>query len=1188
MIKKLPLLCASLATAGILAAFGIADQKEQLTVPVSADRSADTAAKRLVKLGQTKSIPLRAPEGGYTAPVTFGPTQEQFDECTVLDFNEDGTKWNMEDGFFHYGWNSNNEANDWCILPKLNLSAGSYKVTYTYHTRSDSYKESFSINFGTSPDPEVMTLTVVEKIDYANTTNVTETRTVDIPASGEWYVGLYAFSPKDRFGLYIQNLSIVKLDSNQPNSPALSLEADALDCTLTVTFPSENTGGEPLATSTVDVAVSVDGEPLENGTLSGAPGEVKTLTFSLDKGGVHTISAVASYDKDGETLFSEATVIEQKFTKRQPVPTPMGYVFAPDQDEFDWCTIINNNDDTKTWEFMRSGFPTVGQTADAAFMYASPFYNDGDDWLILPVFDGAQGGAHKVTFNVGTKYYAEGLEIYFGYEPTVEALSQNKIWGNSAIKLDDTFETREALFTTEAGRDFYVAFKATSVKNSAYIYLQSISVDVTDGTAPKAPVLGEPVFDGGDGTISLTLPALNLDGIEMDASTVVYADVTLDGAAYGEPLTGAPGEEKTLTFTALPLGAHNVTATAYLMNDGQKVGNQSASVDFKCRISSNFAYQLPVDIALNNDIFDNFLVIDANEDGSTWAGGAEWFEYKYNSSNAADDWFFTPAIEITQGGVLYDIVLTAMAKNSYNAEKWEVFLGREQSIDGMTTEIIPVTEVSNTLWEDFTNTIEIAEPGRYYVGVHCVSDRDKYYLYVKRLVFKESEANNLCPAAVTDLAGDGLETGELLADITFTFPTVNMGGEDLDAETELTATVASESETKTVTGKPGEAANVRLACPQGKSKVSVKVASEVGTGKEATIEVNCGLDRPTAPVITALTVSEDNMSVKIDYEAITTGVTGGHVNPDGMDYYLWEWDEDDEDWYQIDVTDALSMTYELASAEQPLTLLTLALQAYNGMNSGSAMTPFTVVLGVPETLPVAENFENGQLHYLLALGSSLGSDFAPQWSLKDPSTVIDGVQSEDGGYVLYGHTSFNRGDTFIYLPKFSTEGIEDAEIEISTYHHPYSGVLTLMGSAHGMTEAAEIGKVEVPQTTDGWKKFTFPLPADLQGRKWVDACLHVDFLGGSSVIPMFDSYTIRSASQSGVGSVAQTAVAGSVEGKTGSIRITGFDGKTALVFAPAGQQVAKALLPGTAVNVDVPAGIYLVTVGDKTFKVVVR
>lgn len=1186
MIKKLPLLCASLATAGVLAALGVADQKEQMAVTVSAERPADSAARRLVKLGQTRTIPLRAPEGGYTAPVTFAPTQEQFNECTIVDVNDDGTKWAFREGTFYYAYNTSEPADDWCILPAMNLSAGAYKVTYTCYTRSD--KENFSICLGTSTDPGSMTIPVAEKIDYSNSSEVTETRTVELPASGEWHVGLHAFSPKNRFGIYIKNISIVKLDPTQPKSPGLSLEADALDCTLTVTIPSENIGGEPLAASEVEVTVDVDGTTLDNGIVSGAPGQEKTVIFSLDKGGVHTISAVASYDNGGETLVSEASVIERKFSKRQPVPTPMGYVFAPDQDEFDWCTVINNNNDNKTWEYCISGFPATGKTADAAFLYVSPWTTDGDDWLILPAFDGTRGGAHKVSFNVGTKYYNEGLEVYFGYEPTVEALSSNKIWADNALKLDDTFETREAMFTTEAGRDFYVAFRATSLKNSAYLYLQNICVDVTDGSAPLAPVLGEPEFDGGDGTITVTLPARNLDGVEMDASTVVYVDVTLDGAAYGEILSGAPGQEKVLSFSDLPLGFHNVTATSYVMKDGEKVGNRSSSVDFKCRISSNFAYQLPVELTLDKNVYDNFLVIDANGDGNTWTGEEEYFQYKWVAANGGDDWFITPAIEVKEGGLLYDIAVSAKSSNSFNAEKMEVFVGREQSVEGMSIELVPATVISNTDWQEFGNTIQLPQAGRYYVGVRCISDANKYYLHVGKLTFKESEANDLCPAAVTGLAGDGLETGELLADITFAFPTVNMGGEALDPETELTATVSGETDSKPVTGKPGEPASVRLACPQGKSVVSVKVSSEAGVGKAVSIEVNCGLDRPTAPVITALTVSEDNMSVKIDYEAITTGVSGGHVNPGGMDYYLWEWDEDDEDWYQIDVTSALTMTYQLDSPRQPLVMLTLGLQAYNGMNSGSAMTAFNVVLGVPQTLPVAENFEGGELHHMLGLGSSLDSDYAPQWWLKDPSTVIEGVESQDGGYVLYGHTSFNRGDTYIYLPKFSTEGIEDAEIEFSTYHHPASARLTLLAGGYGMEQLAEIGKVEVPQTTEGWKKFVFPLPAELQGRKWVDARLHVDFIGGSSVIPMFDHYIIRSASQSGLGAVAETPLAGSVEGKAGSILISGFDGQTARVFAPAGQQVAQALLPGSSVSVAVPSGIYLVAIGDKTFKVAVR
>ncbi|MDE5979049.1 MAG: hypothetical protein K2G84_03315, partial [Muribaculaceae bacterium] len=65
MIKKLSLLCGGLATAGFLAAIGLPDQKEQPTVPPTAEKTT-TVAPRLVELGASRTIPHRAPDGGYT------------------------------------------------------------------------------------------------------------------------------------------------------------------------------------------------------------------------------------------------------------------------------------------------------------------------------------------------------------------------------------------------------------------------------------------------------------------------------------------------------------------------------------------------------------------------------------------------------------------------------------------------------------------------------------------------------------------------------------------------------------------------------------------------------------------------------------------------------------------------------------------------------------------------------------------------------------------------------------------------------------------------------------------------------------------------------------------------------------------------------------------------------------------
>lgn len=1183
MNKKLPVFLLGMATAGALAALGLVEAKENIAVPKTTESVGEVT--RLTEIGNRKSVPMRVPEGGYTAPVTFAPTQEQFNECSIIDVNEDGKKWHFENGgYFKYDFSLDYAADDWCILPTMNLEAGTYKVTFTYKTRTD--KENFKLCIGNSTDPESMTITLFEKTEYSNSTEVTESRTVELTTGGEWHIGLYAFSPVNKFGIYFKNISVVKLDMNQPKAPELSAKAVGLDCTLTLTLPTETLGGSPLTASTVSADVYLDGEPIEGGSVSGAPGEVKTLQFSTTSGS-HSISATATVTEGENTLTSESNVIDMKFTKIQPKPIPMGYTFEPDADEFEWCTVIDNNNDNSTWNYGNSGYPTAGVVGEGTFRYSYSYSKDADDYIVLPAFDGTETGAKKLTFSVATKYDLEGMEVCMAYEPTVEALSQNVIWKQESFKYPDSFERQEVIFPTEGGKNFYIAFHAISPKYKSYIYVQNISVDVTDGSGPQAGTLSDPTFDGGDGTVTLTLPSKNLNGDDMTGT--VYADITLDGEPYGEPVQGTPGQKVPIEFTELPLGAHTVTATTFILNDqSEKIGNQTTSIEFKCRIPSSFAYQLPVSIDLKQNVYDNFLVVNANNDDKTWTGEADCFQLSY-TSNSGDDWFISPAVEINDISTRFDIAVTAKNYSTNYGEAFEVFIGREQSVEGMTIKVIDRTEVTSGDWSQFVGNFELTEPGRYYIGVHGVSDPNMYNLMINKLEMTQSEISNDAPGSVTEIVGDGLETGELKAAISFKFPTTTVGGTPLDQETALTATVFSTTETKTVEGKPGDPAEVTISCPEGRSRVTIYVTSEAGESMRVPVEVNCGLDRPTAPVITVCEVSEDNMSLHLEWEPITTGVTGGHVNPDGMDYYLFEWDSEDEDWYQVDVTEGLTMTFSLDNPNQPLTFMTLGLQAYNGLNSGSAMTPITVVLGKPETLPMTETFEQGKLHHTpLSLSSTLDAEYAPEWSVVNPSTKIDGVTSEEGGYSLYGHTSFNRGDSFIGFPKFSTENFESVEIELSIYYFPSTCEFSLLASGFGMDTPVELGSITIPQTNEGWKKFKFELPEQLIGQKWVDTQLYVNFKGGSSCIPLIDSYAIRSVDKSSVENVETGLSAGTVTGTTGAILFHGFDNETARVFTPAGQHTATVNLSGSTHSLPTPAGIYVITVADKTFKVAVK
>lgn len=122
-------------------------------------------------------------------------------------------------------------------------------------------------------------------------------------------------------------------------------------------------------------------------------------------------------------------------------------------------------------------------------------------------------------------------------------------------------------------------------------------------------------------------------------------------------------------------------------------------------------------------MFDNFLVVDANNDDRTWTGEDDSFKYTYSGSNEADDWFISPAIEVADASVLYDIAINVKCYSSSYPEDVEVFIGRQQSVEAMTIPVIEKTNVSSTEWIRLENTLELPEAGRYYIGVHCVSDK---------------------------------------------------------------------------------------------------------------------------------------------------------------------------------------------------------------------------------------------------------------------------------------------------------------------------------------------------------------------------------------------------------------------------------------------------------------------------------
>lgn len=141
-------------------------------------------------------------------------------------------------------------------------------------------------------------------------------------------------------------------------------------------------------------------------------------------------------------------------------------------------------------------------------------------------------------------------------------------------------------------------------------------------------------------------------------------------------------------------------------------------------------------------LFNAMTVVDANNDGSTWSRNSGGYaEYHYSSSNVANDWLITPGITL-EAGKTYQFDIEAWARSTTYPERLEVKLGTAATAAGMTTDVIASTNITSTSHVTLTNnTVTVASTGVYYFGVHAISNKDMFYLYVDNLLI-----TNVTPA----------------------------------------------------------------------------------------------------------------------------------------------------------------------------------------------------------------------------------------------------------------------------------------------------------------------------------------------------------------------------------------------------------------------------------------------------------
>jgi hypothetical protein len=178
-------------------------------------------------------------------------------------------------------------------------------------------------------------------------------------------------------------------------------------------------------------------------------------------------------------------------------------------------------------------------------------------------------------------------------------------------------------------------------------------------------------------------------------------------------------------------GTYTIVATVTLTGDEISTNN-SAEIEVENIAPTSVPYTSAFETSAD---FMGWAIENTNADENYWTP-AEGFGtddsncigYAYNSTNNANDWIFSTCLDLV-GGQTYVLEFDYAVYDETYPEKLDVYYGDAQLSTAMTL-IQDLGTLTNTDYATGTYEFTPATSGTYYIGLHCYSDADMYYLFV--------------------------------------------------------------------------------------------------------------------------------------------------------------------------------------------------------------------------------------------------------------------------------------------------------------------------------------------------------------------------------------------------------------------------------------------------------------------------
>lgn len=382
------------------------------------------------------------------------------------------------------------------------------------------------------------------------------------------------------------------------------------------------------------------------------------------------------------------------------------------QAKFDEMSVLDNNNDSKTWGFT-SGY--------AQYNFST---SNADDYLFTPEVHLIKGKNYQIKFSIAS-YNASNVEkmkVKIGREKTAESQT-GLIYDNPNIN-NSFFSSATATFTVEEDGAYYLSFYAYSDRNKWYLKLKDIELAMLVNL--PAAVENFIVIPDEDKSLKATLswdnPTKDTAGNDLNQEDFTKIEIyrnddenpvyTLENPILGASenwVDESVAESGNYTYTITPI---NGTAKGQSISYSAWIGD---------------ALQLPYINNFTESEFSDLLVVDAR----TWAWKSNGrVEYKWYSK--PDDWLITPKIEMKENKqYLIKLKDSNVGGRLYMTKQFlRLTFGSTSDISSHSIEAANITVESSTFSVERNVVYTSSETGDFCAGIHLFHPSSGEYTYL--------------------------------------------------------------------------------------------------------------------------------------------------------------------------------------------------------------------------------------------------------------------------------------------------------------------------------------------------------------------------------------------------------------------------------------------------------------------------